>query len=426
MNPLEITFWTSVSVIAYVYLAYPVLVWALSRLFPSGDGRQQPFVYRNPDQWPFVSLVISAYREESSILSRLENAVKCDYPADRFEILVGVDGNEDLTGELVREFNDPRVRLVQFPIRRGKASVLNDVIPQARGELLVLSDANTDMDPSALRKLIQHFSDSTVGGVCGRLILRDSSTGSNVDGAYWRYENFLKECEGRFGTLLGMNGAIYALRKSLYQPIPANTIIDDFLIGMRIHLRGQRLVYEESAVAHEETAPNISGEFHRRARIGAGGFQSLPKLVRLLNPFCGRIALAFWSHKVLRWSCPILLLAALVSNVLLQGPLYRSLLVLQLGFYLLAALGGVTRPSGALARLIRLPAMFVGMNAALAVGFFRLVTGRQTGIWKRTARENETDVSSEADVASETDAGTVSKTAPETDTLATEPFEVAQ
>ncbi|MDA1015714.1 MAG: glycosyltransferase family 2 protein [Planctomycetota bacterium] len=392
MNPLEMTFWISVTVIAYVYLAYPLLVWALSRLFPSGDGRRQPFVYRNSDDWPFVSLVISAYREESSILSRLENAILCDYPADRFEIIVGVDGNEDLTGDLVREFNDPRVRLLQFPVRRGKASVLNDVIPQARGEVLILSDANTDMEPSAMRKLVQHFSDSTVGGVCGRLILKDSTTGSNVDGAYWRYENFLKECEGRFGTLLGMNGAIYAIRKPLYQPIPANTIIDDFLIGMRIHLRGQRLIYEESAVAHEETAPSISGEFHRRARIGAGGFQSLPKLARLLNPFRGRIALAFWSHKVLRWFCPVLLLAAMASNLLLDSPLYHGLLALHVGFYFLAASGVVIRPRGAFARLVRLPTMFVSMNAALAVGFVRLIAGRQGGTWKRTVRENESNV----------------------------------
>lgn len=390
MNPLELTFWISIGLVGYVYFAYPMVVWALSRLFPSGHGRQQPFVYRHSDDWPFLSLVISAYREESSILQRLQNALLTDYPSNRFEIIVGVDGEEDLTGELVQEINDPRVRLIQFPKRRGKASVLNDVIPQAAGDILVLSDANTDMEPSALRKLVQHFFDESVGGVCGRLILVDSETGTNVDGAYWKYENFLKECEGRFGTLLGMNGAIYAMRKTLYSPIPANTIIDDFLIGMRIHLEGHRLVYEETAIATEETAPSMAGEFHRRARIGAGGFQSLPRLLPLLSPHRGRIALAFWSHKVLRWLCPVFLILAISSNILLIGqPQYQITLAVQFSFYLTAIIGSSIRPRGKLARLIRLPAMFISMNAALIVGLFRLVSGRQGGTWKRTARENE-------------------------------------
>ncbi len=390
MSPLELTFWISVGLVGYVYFAYPIVVWALSRLFPHGDGKQQPFLFRHSDDWPFVSLVISAYREESSILQRLQNALLTDYPSNRFEVIVGVDGEEDLTGELVRECNDPRVRLVQFPKRRGKASVLNDVIPQASGDILILSDANTDMEPSALRNLVQHFFDPTVGGVCGRLVLVDSATGTNVDGAYWKYENFLKECEGRFGTLLGMNGAIYAIRKELYEPIPANTIIDDFLIGMRIHLCGRRLIYEETAIATEETAPSIAGEFGRRARIGAGGFQSLPRLFPLLNPMKGRIALTFWSHKVLRWICPLFLMVAIATNVMLLGdPTYQVTMGLQVAFYITAALGSSIKPRGKLARLFRLPAMFISMNAALIVGLCRLVSGRQGGTWKRTARENE-------------------------------------
>jgi cellulose synthase/poly-beta-1,6-N-acetylglucosamine synthase-like glycosyltransferase len=390
----KIVFWSSLALTAYVYLGYPVLAWLLSRLYPDTSADENDAVgaarkgRRDAADWPMVSLVIAAYREEAVIVERLNNALLLDYPADRLEILVGVDGEEDLTGELVRLIDDPRVRLIQFPVRRGKASVLNDCIPEARGQILIFSDANTVMDTQVLRRLVRHFRNPRVGGVCGKLVLTDPVTGQNVDGLYWKYENFLKKCEGRLGALLGMNGANYAIRKELYRPIPANTMgVDDFLIGMRIHQTGYRLVFDETAIAHEETPAAIGSEFQRRARIGAGAFQSLRWVWPFLNPLWGRVAFAFWSHKVLRWFCPAFLVAAMVANVcLVREPFYLQLLLVHETFYMVAMAGMMYVNGSRWPRLLRVPAMFVSMNAALIVGFCRWLGGIRTGTWDRTER----------------------------------------
>ncbi|WP_437227746.1 glycosyltransferase family 2 protein [Planctomicrobium sp. SH661] len=389
MTGLELTFWGSLALIAYAYLGYPLLLGILARLQPRSVSKLTRPGSSTGDL-PFVSLIIAAYKEESIILDRINNALLMDYPADRFEVLIGCDGNEDNTGELVWSVQDSRIKLMQFEKRRGKPSVLNDCVQAARGELIAFSDANTFWNRDALRKMVQHFTDPHVGGVCGQLLLVDPSTGGNVDGLYWKYENFLKRCEGKLGALLGFNGAIYAIRKCLWTPIPANTIVDDFVIGMRIHLQRQKVKFEETAIAHEESAPSISAEFHRRARIGAGGFQSLCWLAPLLNPLYGSVAFAFWSHKVIRWVCPLLMAIALATNLaLIQKPLYAGLFVAQVLFYGLAYAGRFLPNRGAAGKVVKLTSMFVGMNAALAVGFYRWAAKSQSGAWKRTARTQE-------------------------------------
>lgn len=394
---VEVLFWTSLGMVAWCYVGYPLVLGCMARY--SGRrhtaNRTAPTATDaaklwSPEEYPFVSLIIAAYKEESIIQQRITNALLMDYPADRYEVLIGVDGNEDATGELVALCDDSRIRLCQYPVRRGKPSVLNDTIELARGEILAFSDANTFWEPDALKKLVQPFSDAAVGGVCGELRLTDPETGENVDGLYWRYENCLKRWEGEVGALLGVNGAIYAIRRDLWDPIPANAIVDDFYIGMRIHLAHRQLRFEPTAIANEESAPSIEAEFHRRARIGAGGFQSLCWLTKLLNPKYGQVALAFWSHKVLRWCCPLFLAVAFLGNLcLLAHPLYQFTMVGQSLFYLSALLGRSVAGRSASRKLLRLSTMFVDMNLALAVGFWRWWSQSQSGAWKRTARSTE-------------------------------------
>lgn len=390
-------FWGSIGLILFAYAGYPVIVWLASRMRPdAADVAEQLTSQPAPTEWPFVTLVIAAYKEELWILPRLENALAMDYPADRFEVLVGCDGREDLTADLAMSFGDDRVRTIVFPNRRGKASVLNDLMPMARGDIVVFSDANTLFERSAVRRLIRHFvaepstgSSARIGGVVGRLVLTDPETGSNVDGVYWRYENFLKACEGRLGALLGANGGIYAIRKPLVEPLPAATILDDFVIGMRVHSQGYRLVYDKTALAYEETPASISDEFRRRARIGAGGFQSLPRLAHLLSPRFGWLAFAFGMHKVLRWICPFLMLAAVGANVALalDSVVYRWLLGAQMLFYGAALATPCFSGKSGVLKLLRLPEMFVQMNLALAVGFFRWIQGIRSGTWVVTPRQ---------------------------------------
>jgi cellulose synthase/poly-beta-1,6-N-acetylglucosamine synthase-like glycosyltransferase len=305
---------------------------------------------------------------------------------------VGSDGSTDRTAEIVRGFTDPRVRLLDFSQNRGKATVLNEAVAEARGEIVVMSDANTHVDTAAVRRLVRWFRDPSVGAVVGRLVLVDPRTGRNADGLYWRYETFLKTCEGRLGALLGANGAIYAIRRDLYPTIPAETLVDDFVIPLLVKIRtGSELVYDPEAVASEETPHDIGSEFHRRARIGAGGFQSIGMLRGLLDPRRGWVAFAFVSHKVLRWLGPFFLVGALACNLLLLGqPLYRACMLGQVSFYALAALMAVVPAHYRLLKPLRLTTMFTGMNAALLVGFWRWARGNQKAAWRRTARVAET------------------------------------
>ncbi len=380
---IEIAFWVCVASIGYAYAIYPIVVWTLARLF----GRSPVSVALTDNELPTVSLLIAAHNEEQVIARRIENALALDYPADRLEIVIASDGSSDTTAQIVRGFRDPRVRLLESPIRRGKTTVLNAAFRHVRGEIVLLSDANTFTDREALRRMVRWFADPAVGSVCGRLVLTDPATGRNVDSLYWRYETFLKRCEGRLGGLLGANGAIYAVRRSSFAGIWSDTIVDDFVIPLVTRLRHNRaIVYDSSAVAFEETPHDFSAEFRRRSRIGAGGFQSIVRLRALLSPRHGWIAFTFFSHKVLRWSCPFLLIGAVVTNLaLLHQPLYRWTMAMQLAGYGFSLLGLATGTRPAL-KPLRLATMFTAMNAALLVGFWRWASGVQQGVWQRTAR----------------------------------------
>ncbi len=368
-------FWLSAAGIAYAYAGYPLVVWTAARLF--GRTRRCPDEGASP---PFISVLIAAHNEEDIITRRLQNAAALDYPSDRFEVVIASDGSTDATPSLVAEFNDPRVKLIEFRVRRGKADVLNQVIPELRGDIVVFSDANAFIEPGVLRRVARWFQDDRVGVVCGRLVLSDPVSGNNVDSIYWKYETFLKICEARLDALLGANGAIYAIRRKLFAPLRAGTLVDD---------TGSSIVYDTQSVAHEDTPAELASEFERRRRIGAGDFQSIPILYRLLAPSQGWIAFTFLSHKILRWLCPFLLVTMFVSNLLLvTDPWYALALAGQIGAYGAAAAGLAARGPSSAARLLRLITLFMTMNLALLVGFWKWAWCPPVGIWPRTARSN--------------------------------------
>jgi cellulose synthase/poly-beta-1,6-N-acetylglucosamine synthase-like glycosyltransferase len=381
-SAIAVSFWICVGLVLYVYAGYPLLIWCCSRVF--GRARQTSSVL---DPLPTVSVVIAAHNEESVIEERVRNLLALDYADGKLEIIIASDGSTDRTCDLVRAV-DSRIRVLDFPVNRGKAAVLNDAIEQARGEIIVLSDANTMMDRDAVKALAQRFADPEVGIVCGRLMLVDAVSGQNVDGMYWKYETFLKSAEASLDALLGANGAIYAIRRSLFPRLPHRIAVDDFVIPLLARLRsGSRIVYEPRAIAHEETPAEIRAEFSRRSRIGAGGFQSLSLLWPLLNPARGWVALAFASHKVLRWTCPFFLVGSAVGSAILSSePVYRTAFIAQAALYAIAAAGYFSPRAGAVYRVMRLSTMFVAMNLALLAGFFQWASRRQGGAWARTAR----------------------------------------
>ena len=365
---LAVVLWGSLGLVVYAYAIYPALIYVLARI----SGRRVTPPPWRPAAAPRVSLLISALNEEKWVRERVLNALEQDYPSERLQVVIASDGSTDRTAAIVGELaaeHPGRVLLHNFRDRRGKANVLNEVIPQLASDIVVLSDANTFFERSAVSKLARWFADAGNVVVCGRLDLVDPATGRNVDSLYWRYENHLKECEARLGALLGANGAVYAIRRSAYVRIPGDTIIDDFVIPLLMKERTSgSLIYDADAVATEETPPLVRDEFRRRARIGAGAFQSLSRLWRLALPTAGWTSLAFVSHKVLRWFAPLLLFLALASNTVLAAydPAYRLMLGLQAAFYITAGVCGLLPGNSLPVRVLRLTTLFTSMNIALS------------------------------------------------------------
>lgn len=390
--------------VVYSYALYPLalfVVGALSQglrdvafVFRKGERRlemQRSAAGTEPD-WPPVAIVISAYNEERHIVSRIENLLALDYPADRLRAYIGSDGSRDRTAELMRRF-EGEVRIVALPFEqnRGKASVLNDLVSRTTEPIVVFSDANTYFERGALKKLVSRFDDPKVGGVTGELRLLGNAGGDNQDSLYWRIEQFLKFFEARIGALLGANGAIYAIRRALWQPIRPDTICDDFVIAMNVSAGGHRLVYEPKAWAEEDTPEEIGEEVKRRIRIGIGNFQALVRHPQYLTRTSAATAFAYVSHKVLRWTAPHLLLLALGASVALAAQTGSSgwaLYALGQALAYLAAWAGWQMSSRGvkLPTLVKLAAFLFALNWAFLVASWRYATGRYAGSWGRTSR----------------------------------------
>ncbi len=391
---MEFLFWTSVALVGFSYLGYPLALafWTGLReavagfryLTGGGDRRRR----RREEGWPSISIVFSAFDEEVCIRQKLENCLALDYPPEKLEVLVGCDGCTDHTAELARALGDPRIRVAEFPDRAGKATVISRLVPGARGEVLVFTDANVMVERGALRPLVRRFQDPGVGAVVGRLRLYNRVRRDYEESLYWSYETLIKYYEGKQGLVLGANGGIYAMRRLLFRPLDPATITDDFVACVQVAARGWRVPFEPEAVAFEETTEDYRREFGRKARIGAGNWQALTFVPQLLDPRLGFLCFSFVSHKLLRWLAPFLLAMAFASSAVLaaRGMLvYQALLALQLAFGALA-LGGRLGAGGPARRLMSTAHYFVAMNLALVVGLWRFLRHAQAAAWARTAR----------------------------------------
>ena len=379
---LKFIFWTCLFLVGYSYILYPILLVVFDKVWI----RKR---FEKSDELPGISIVIAAYNEEKVIKSRLANCLKVDYPRDKLEIIIASDGSDDRTCEIVRKYSDKGIVLYDYKERRGKVNVLNETVPNAKNNIIVFSDANTMFAHDALVKIVRNFGDERVGCVCGGLHFvnpKDGNTGE-LEGIYWKYETVMKIVEGRHGFLLGCNGAIYAIRKELYEKCEEDTIIEDFVLPMRILQKGRAVIYDPGAVAIEESAAQIIQEKHRRIRIGAGDFQALFRLLPMLNPLRGLSAIAFLSHKVLRWFAPFFLIIIFLSNLfLLKEKLYLMVYAAQCFFYMSAIIGQLFNKFGINLKGFSLCYYFVSMNVALFLGFFRYIKGTQSVAWLRTER----------------------------------------
>jgi cellulose synthase/poly-beta-1,6-N-acetylglucosamine synthase-like glycosyltransferase len=368
----------------YTYAGYPLLLWLLNAI-----RRQPPDRSAKLEHWPTVSIILSAYNEETVIDERMKNLLALDYPRDRLEILVGSDGSSDRTCEIVNEYQTAWLCLIPFEKRRGKTRVLNDLVARARGEIVVMTDANTFFYPDAVQELVKALRQyPSACAVVGRLDLHAPGAGENLDSIYWRYETRLKMMESRFGCVLGANGAIYAFRRERYQPLPPSAIVDDFLIPMlmRLHSGGQ-VFFVPTARAWETSPERVRDEFRRRVRIGTGDLQALLWTWRLLLPWKGMVALAYLSHKVLRWFGPWFMLAGFLANLwLLDSILFQSLLAGQLLVYGLGIGATLVRHVPVLGKAATGVRYFLVLNAALLLGFVRFALGLARPTWNTTPR----------------------------------------
>lgn len=361
----------------YVYVGYPALLFILSIFW----RRRRPA----PGYAPAISVLIAACNEEAGIGKKLEQTLKLDYPPDKLEVLVLSDGSQDRTDEIIEQFRDPRVRLVRIPNRRGKTNAQNEGVHHANGEILVFSDATTVYHPQALRYLAANYEDPSVGAVSGRYQYFDldekSPTGLGTI-AFWNYENNIKVRQSRISTLTGCCGCIYSVRKSAYTEL-APDIISDLVQPLRVIQKGYRVVFEDRALAYEQTTESTSEEFKMRVRVITRGMRGLLSVPELLKPWKHPwIAFQLFSHKILRWMVPILLFLLLADNlILIAQPYYRGLLILQAGFYALALLQVIV-PLHRRWKPLGVPLYFCTLNAAAFVGVIELLRGKRHVIWQ--------------------------------------------
>jgi cellulose synthase/poly-beta-1,6-N-acetylglucosamine synthase-like glycosyltransferase len=333
-----------------------------------------------------VTIVVVVHNEEGCIEARIQNLLALDYPPERRQILIGSDGSTDETVARARRFAPDGVHVVSFRQWRGKAAVLNQLVRRARGEIVLFADARQAFDPQVLRRLVSRFADEQVGAASGELMLTDSTGTPMGRGAsfYWRYEKFIRVHEGRAGSTVGATGAIYAIRRALFRPIPNDTILDDVLIPMRIVQQGYLVQFEQEARAYQAVSRTTEQEYVRKVRTIAGAFQLFAREWWLLNPLRNALWFETVSHKGLRLLLPAFHLALFAANLeLWRSPFYGTIFAMQIAFYGAAIAGHEMRHAARRPLFISVPYAMCCMLWATAAAFHRVLTDTQQATWER-------------------------------------------
>jgi poly-beta-1,6-N-acetyl-D-glucosamine synthase len=364
-------FWLCFSLIAYAYVGYLLWLWLELRIHKR--------VFRKEEIVPSVSIVIAARNEEANLPAKIENLRQLSYPVDRMQIIVASDGSTDRTNEILEAAGVVPVILHES---RGKAVALNEAVRRATGDILVFLDARQPIDPEAVSELTSCFADPDVGAVSGELLLEAPEGASHVNalGIYWKIEKAVRKLESASGSVVGVTGAIYAIRRELFSEIPAGTILDDVYVPMNVVRMGRRVVFQPTAVARDRLFSEPGKEFSRKVRTLTGNYQLLrlaPWLLSFENPLLFR----FLSHKILRLIVPLLMVVMLLSCWAAAGPFYRAIFWLQIIFYAFAA-AGLVSASMRRVKPVAIASTFVTLNAAAALALYNFITRREK-LWVR-------------------------------------------
>lgn len=368
---MELIFWLCLALIAYAYFGYAIWL-SLQVRVHSNPVVQMPIK-------PRVSIIIAARNEEANLPAKLENLRLLDYPQDRIQIVIVSDGSTDRTARILRDCTSAIVPVI-LDQSQGKANALNEGVRRATGEILVFQDVRQYVELNAVCELVACFADPAVGAVSGELLLETSENAPSTDalGIYWKIEKAVRKLESASGSVVGVTGAIYAIRRELFVEIPPGTILDDVLIPMNVARAGKRVVFQPSAIARDRIFSERGKEFSRKVRTLTGNYQLLllaPWLITFENPLLFR----FVSHKLLRLLVPLLLVIMLTTSGLCRGAFYRGVFCLQVLFYALAAFG-VLLPSAKKYKPIAVANTFVMLNVAAALAFYNFASGRNR-VW---------------------------------------------
>lgn len=371
----EYLFWCALVFVVYTYAGYPLLVWVLSH------GRHIDDVHE-PSCWPAVTFVIAVHNERERALQKVTNLRELDYPADLVEIVFACDGCTDGTDVELAKL--PGIGVVSYQPRQGKPHALNRALLTVTTPVVVFADVRQRIHRQALRALVARLSMPQIGAVSGELVHHDpvSNTAANI-GLYWRYEKWIRACESRLGSTVGVTGALYAIRRSDFTPLPSDTLLDDFVQPMSIARKGKRVVLESRALVYDQLQEDISGERTRKVRTLTGNFQAFIRHPWLFVPWVNPIWFQFVSHKVFRLMVPYALLLLLVASVAAIGWIYKIALVVQ-GVLYTAAFIGARSVSARKLRLVSFAMVFVELNWAAVLGLSNYLRGQVDARWERT------------------------------------------
>ncbi|MCF8365231.1 MAG: glycosyltransferase family 2 protein [Bacteroidales bacterium] len=393
MTTIAILFWVFLFIIFYAYLGYGILLYFLvkmKRIF----GRSKKVI--DPDYEPEVTLFCAAYNEKDYVDAKVKNSFSLEYPQEKVKHVWVTDGSDDGTPDLLKKYEG--VEVYHKPERAGKIAAMNRGLEFVKTPIVIFSDGNTMLGKESIRRIVNMFSDPKVGCVSGekRIYQKDTDSAAGTEGIYWKYESTLKKWDAELYSVVGAAGELFAIRTDLYQHVEGDTLLDDFIVSLRVAKKGYTIQYDPEAYAIETSSASVKEELKRKIRIAAGGIQSIVRLKELLNFFkYGTLSFQYISHRVLRWTlAPIGLLLILIFNAILSAnigffefsSIYTWTFWGQIAFYVAAMLGWYLENREIKVKILFIPYYFFIMNYAVYLGFFRYMKGNQSVKWERAKR----------------------------------------
>ncbi|WKN46398.1 glycosyltransferase family 2 protein [Tunicatimonas pelagia] len=388
---MEVLWWLCLSLVVYTYVGYGIILRLLVGLKRLREKQREFIDYQ--EFCPETTIVVAAYNEAGFIDEKIQNTLQLDYPPNKRQVVIVTDGSTDATPDIVRQYSE--IKLLHQPERRGKIAAVHRTMKEVNTPVVIFTDANTYLNPEAIRNIVRHYQNPQIGGVAGEKRIhvaeKDSASGAG-EGFYWKYESALKTWDAELYSVVGAAGELFSVRTELYENIPQDTVIEDFYLTLRIAQKGYRIAYEPDAYAQEGPSASVKEELKRKIRIAAGGIQAIVRLKALLNIFrYGTLSFQYISHRVLRWTVtPFALVLVFVLNILLYN--YRGFYQLtfygQIFFYVAALVGYILANKSIKIKAFFIPYYFFIMNYAVFRGIIRYLKGNQSVTWERAERAN--------------------------------------